>query len=83
MRKKGDRQKDRQTNSNFINIDGVHTIYDRLVGLIGTTKMGSMRSKIWEKRTKMGPFWVVVFHENTSKSKFRSKGAELFPPQIF
>ena len=28
------------------------------------------------KRTKMGPFWGVVFHENTS-SKSKSKGAEL------
>ena len=27
----------------------------------------------------MGPFWGVVFHEYTSsKTKFRSKGAELF-----
>ena len=32
-----------------------------------------------------GPFWDVVFHENTSrKSKFRSKGAELFwAPQFY
>ena len=56
MRKKGDTQTDRQTNSNFINIDGVHTIDDRLVGLIGTTKMGSMRSKIWEKKDQNGTF---------------------------
>ena len=34
------------------------------------SKMGSIRSKIGEKRG-------VVFHENTSsKSKFRSKGAD-------
>ena len=35
------------------------------------------------KRTQMESFWGVVFHENTlSKSKFRSKGADLFwaPP---
>ena len=47
------------------------------------SKMGSIRSKIGDKRTKMGPFWGVVFHENnSSKSKFGSKGAELFwaPP---
>ena len=47
------------------------------------SKMGPIRSKIAEIRTKIGPFWGVVFHENTScKSKFRSKGAELFwaPP---
>ena len=33
----------------------------------------------------MGPFWGFVIHENTSsKSKFRSKGAELFwAPPIF
>ena len=32
----------------------------------------------------MGPFWGVVFHENiSSKSKFRTNGAELFwAPQI-
>ena len=36
-------------------------------------------SKIGGKRTKKGPFWVAVFHENTSgKSKFSSKGAEFF-----
>ena len=48
------------------------------------SKMGPIRSKIGEIRTKIGPFWGVVFHENTScKSKFRSKGAELFwAPQI-
>ena len=47
------------------------------------SKMGPIRSKIGEKMTKMEPFWGFVFHENTSsKSKFRSKGAELFwaPP---
>ena len=31
------------------------------------SKMGPMRSKIGGKRTKMGPFWIVVFHENTSR----------------
>ena len=33
----------------------------------------------------MGGFWGVVFHENTSnKSKFKSKGAELFgAPQFY
>ena len=32
----------------------------------------------------MGPLLGVVFHENTSrKSKFRLKGAELFPPQFY
>ena len=41
--------------------------------------MGPIRSKIGGKRTKIGPFWGVVFHENTScKSKPRSKGTDLF-----
>ena len=47
------------------------------------SKMGTIMSKIGEKRTKMGSFWDVVFHENTAvRLKFRSKGAELFkaPP---
>ena len=43
------------------------------------SKIGSIRSKIVEERTKIWAFWGDVFHENTSsKSKFRSKGAELF-----
>ena len=44
------------------------------------SKIGPIRiKKIWGIRTKMGPFRGVVFLENTSsKSKFRSKGAELF-----
>ena len=42
------------------------------------SKMGLIRSKIEWKRTKMGPFWGAVFHENTSsKSMIRSKGAEM------
>ena len=46
------------------------------------SKIGQIRSKIEEKRTKMG-HGGVNFLENTSgKSKFISKGAELFwaPP---
>ena len=37
------------------------------------------------KRTKMGPFWGVVFHENNSgKSKFSSKEQNFFgPPQFY
>ena len=43
------------------------------------SKKGPIRSKIWGKRTKMRSIRGVFFHENTcSKSKFRSKGAELF-----
>ena len=55
-------------------------------GALGTPKNKQNRDnkeQNWGKRTKMGPFWGVVFHENTSrKSKFRSKGAEFFgaPP---
>ena len=48
------------------------------------SKIGTIRSRIGGKRTKMGLFWGVVFHENTyTKSKFRLKGAELFwtPPK--
>ena len=37
---------------------------------------GPIRSKMRERRINMGPFWGVVFHENTS-SKSKSKGAEL------
>ena len=47
------------------------------------SKFGTIRSKIGEKGTKIGSFWGVVFHKKTtSRSKFRSKGAELFwaPP---
>ena len=54
------------------------------VGKIKETKMGPIRSIIGGKKNKIGPFCVVVFHENnSSKSKFISKGAELFwAPQI-
>jgi len=47
--------------------------------------MGPIRSEIGGKRTKMGPFWDAVFHENTTrKSKFSSKGAEFFwAPQFY
>ena len=46
--------------------------------------MGPIKSKIVGKKAKRS-FWGIVFHENTSgKSKFRSKGAELFwRPQFF
>ena len=46
------------------------------------SKMGPKRSKIGKKDLN-GTFWGVVDYENSSsKSKFRSKGAELFwaPP---
>ena len=50
-----------------------------------SSKMAPIRRKVGEKRNKLGSFWGVVFHENTfSKSKFGSKGAELFwaPPNL-
>ena len=41
----------------------------------------SVQLRHWGKKDKngafLGPFWGVVFHENTS-SKSKSKGAELF-----
>ena len=42
--------------------------------------MGPIRNKMGPKRSKIQPFWSVVFHESTfsfSMSKLRSIGAEL------
>ena len=61
-------------------------LHNKTIGALGTPnkeQKGTNKELNWGERTKMGPFWGVVFHENTSsKSKFRSKGAELFwaPP---
>ena len=41
------------------------------------SKISQIRSKTWGNKDQNVAFWGVIFHENTSsKSKFRSKGAE-------
>ena len=55
---------------------------ERSQGALGPPNKEQNGANKEENLTKKGPFWGVVFHEkNSSKTNFRSKGAEFFAPQ--
>ena len=68
-----------------IRLFGLHRRKEERAQEVNKEQNGTNKEQNWEKRSKVRPFWGVVFHENTSiKSKFRLKGAEFFEhPQFY